>query len=107
MKTRLIREAQYDGMGWQSTVLTTPIEVEVLGIPMPVDPGVIRIRLPSGKEITTAAFALEDTPEFKFSSINWGDMLSPEQIKRREKLGILAYESAPTSLLPIDQAPLH
>jgi len=84
MKATLICEASYNGLGWSDKKpIDPPREVEVLGVPSPVDPGVVAIR-DGNKNRYVAAFQLEGCPPF-----NFGAMLNDEQIASREAVGLL------------------
>lgn len=104
MKALLTKKTSYNGFGWSHSNLPEPVEVEVIGVPFPVDPGVIKIRMPDGVETITASFALQ-SDTIRFNRIDWEAMMTDEQKTNREESGIMFGDgsSEESRILPMDQ----
>jgi len=101
MKTQMIEDFDCDGLFTKSTKLSEPIDVEIIGVKLPVDPGMVVVKVNDMvKEVPT--FTLVSCPKIDFAS-----MLTEEQKKQREALGFLMVSRVGTEeILPINECPV-
>lgn len=101
MKTTRIKNFEYDGMFFTSEKCD-PVPVEILGVMLPSDPGVVRIK-EGDKTYGCPTFALESCP-----NIDWAKLLTPEQIASREACGMLFGNGTnkKRQLMPLADVPL-
>jgi hypothetical protein len=103
VKSKLICEFSYDGLGFQTKRLRKHREVEILGIMLPCDPGVVTIK-DGDEQRQVPTFALKPCPNFDFEAL-----LSTSQKKGREQIGLLFYsglDRRKPRLLPLVKCPI-
>lgn len=101
MKLTLLYEMVYGGFGIELRP-TPKRQVELLGVQVPVDPGMVTIKDGDDtREIAT--LCLEGCP-----LINFEAMLTPKQKAIREGMGALLFTGVvdPRRLVPLEQCPL-
>jgi hypothetical protein len=93
---------KYGGFGVQRSPLDKPRKVTLLGVMLPVDPGMVRIR-DGDKECDVPSLTLKDCP-----LIDYGALLTDEQKRVREALGLMYGNGVggEQTLLPLDKCPL-
>jgi hypothetical protein len=87
MKTKLIKTTEYDGLGFRTTPIpeAEQYEVEIMGVMMPCDPGIVRVKNDNfGKVLDVPTFALAEYPNIDFEAL-----LSDKQLESRKECGIL------------------
>lgn len=103
MKTLMHSRFKYGGFGIQVQPRKKPIEVEIVGVMAPPDPGFVTIH--DGKEqYEVPTLVLKESPR-----IEWGKMLSDQQIKNREACGMLfgTGTDEERKLIPLAECPLE
>lgn len=101
MKTKRIKDFSYNGFCVQTSLLDNPIDVEIIGVQSPPDPGMVFVR-EGDKEYNVPTCALECCP-----NIDWDALMPQEQKTLRESTGLLIGNGGfDTTLVPIDSCPI-
>lgn len=102
IETLLTGSFKYNGLGITSKRLKEPVTCRLLGVMMPCDPGMVTIEV-RGKQREVPTFLVENCPK-----IDFGRLLSKEQIKARAALGVLVGSGIPgkRTLMDIHLCPL-
>lgn len=98
MKVNMIEEFTYNGL-FVTTKKIKPRPVEILGVFMPADPGMVVIKdRDIIREVPTCV--LDAHP-----GVDWNVLLSKDQIDERDKLSVLWMPSGERNLLPLVDVP--
>lgn len=84
MKANVTKKFEYNGMFIKSEPIESPIPVEILGVLSPVDPGMLYVKEESGLCREVPTIVLDNFP-----NVDFGNMLTDEQINERKLCGIL------------------